>query len=129
MALTERARAMFADKTFAHVAAVDESGKPHATPVWIDVSDDEKLVINTAEGRVKDRLLKPGTWVAVSATNPQNPYDPILVRGPIVARTTEGADDVIDRLAFKYLGEESYPFRRPGEVRLTLLIDPVEVVG
>ena len=36
-------------------------------------------------------------------------------------------DELIDRLARKYLGADSYPFRQPGEVRLTLKIAPERV--
>ena len=34
----------------------------------------------------------------------------------------EGADEHIDKLAKKYLGVDSYPFRRPGEQRVTVRI-------
>ena len=45
----------------------------------------------------------------------------------LVDVTTDGADDLIDRLAQKYLGQEKYPNRRPGEVRVTLKIAPEKV--
>lgn len=127
--LTDTARAVLDGKAFAHVAVVDEQGQPHVSPMWVDVTEDGKVRINTAEGRVKSRLFQPGTVVALSATNPDNDYQHIMVRGPIVERTTEGADDVIDALAMKYLGKEKYPFRKEGEVRVTVVIDPQEVVG
>ena len=40
------------------------------------------------------------------------------------------ADAVIeaDRLAQKYLGQETYPFRQPGEVRVLYRIAPDKVV-
>ena len=34
----------------------------------------------------------------------------------------EGADEQIDRLAKKYIGADSYPFRAPGEQRVTVRI-------
>jgi hypothetical protein len=49
------------------------------------------------------------------------------VRSTVVDVTTEGADDLIDRLAQKYVGQEEYPFRKPGEVRVTLKIAPKKV--
>ena len=48
-------------------------------------------------------------------------------RGRVVDVTTEGADQLIDELAKKYLGEESYPYRQPGEVRLTIKIAPEKI--
>jgi hypothetical protein len=41
--------------------------------------------------------------------------------------TTEGADALIDRLAQKYLGVDSYPFRTPEETRITLKIAPERI--
>ena len=45
--------------------------------------------------------------------------------------TEEGADDHIDALAKTYLGADSYPFRRPGEQRVTVRIrvDKVDGIG
>jgi hypothetical protein len=60
--------------------------------------------------------------VAVSVTDPANPYTVIAIRGTVTGFTTDGADEVIDRLAKKYLDVDSYPFRREGEVRVTVRI-------
>jgi hypothetical protein len=38
--------------------------------------------------------------------------------------TEEGADAHIDSLAKKYLGQDKYPFRQPGEVRVMYRIEP-----
>ncbi len=38
--------------------------------------------------------------------------------------TESGADDHIDRLAQKYLGEERYSHRKPGVVRVMYKIEP-----
>jgi hypothetical protein len=45
--------------------------------------------------------------------------------------TEEGADAHIDALAKTYLGADTYPFRRPGEQRLTVrvTIDRVDGIG
>ena len=48
-------------------------------------------------------------------------------RGRVVNVTTEGADRLIDELAKKYIGEDTYPFRQPGEVRLTIKIAPEKI--
>jgi hypothetical protein len=36
----------------------------------------------------------------------------------------EGADEHIDRLAKKYLGQDRYPFRQEGEERVTMRVVP-----
>jgi PPOX class probable F420-dependent enzyme len=81
-------------------------------------------VINTALGRAKARNLATDSRVAVSLTDPDDPYVCVAVRGSVVSFTTDGADEVIDRLAKKYLDADSYPYRREGEVRVTVRIHP-----
>jgi hypothetical protein len=41
--------------------------------------------------------------------------------------TPEGADASIDKLAKKYLDQEEYPWRKPGEQRLIVRIRPEHV--
>jgi hypothetical protein len=41
--------------------------------------------------------------------------------------TTEGADEQIDHLAKKYLGQETYPWRNPEETRIKVRIRPEKV--
>ena len=128
MKLTDRARTILQSKTVAHIAAVDPAGRPHVTPVWVD-ADKETVWINTARGRVKDRLLQLGAPAALSAVDPENPYEHVQVRGHVSERREVGADADIDYLAQKYLGEERYPFRQPGEERVTIVIEPEQLTG
>jgi hypothetical protein len=85
--------------------------------------------VNTARGRVKDRNMKQNARVALSIVDPDNPYAHLAVRGKIVSATEEGADAGIDILAKKYLGQDKYPFRQPGEVRVIYEIEPTSVSG
>ena len=62
--------------------------------------------------------------VALSILDPANPYRYIEVRGTILERTEQGADAVIDHLAKKYLNVDKYPYRQPGEKRVTYKIKP-----
>jgi PPOX class probable F420-dependent enzyme len=116
-------RAIFAKNVLAHVASLDADGAPNVTPVWVEL-DGEDIVINTALGRAKARNLAADARVAVSLTDPDDPYTVIAVRGTVVVFTTDGADEVIDRFAKKYLNVDSYPMRREGEIRVTVKIHP-----
>ena len=62
--------------------------------------------------------------MAISLTDPDNPYSVVAIRGTVVGFTTDGADEVIDRLAKKYLDVDTYPYRREGEIRVTVRIRP-----
>jgi len=113
----------------AHFVTLMADGSPQVSPVWVDVEPDgSQILINTAEGRVKTRNVGRDDRVAVSVVDSKDPWRFVLVRGAIVERTHEGADALIDALAKKYMGVDSYPFRQPGEQRVTLKIRPHHVV-
>ena len=106
-----------------------QDGSPQVTPVWVDVEPDgSHILINTAEGRVKANNVERDPRVAVSVVDSNNAWRYALVRGTIVDRRREGADEHIDRLAKKYLDKDTYPFRRPDEQRVTLRIKPHHVI-
>jgi PPOX class probable F420-dependent enzyme len=99
------------------------------TPVWIDVEPDgSHILVNTANGRVKQRNVARDKRVAVSVVDKGDPWRFALVRGNIVEQRTEGADAHIDKMAKKYLGQDTYPFRQPNEQRVILRIKPHHVV-
>src|SRR5438132_7082888 len=113
-------------KSFANLATVMPDGTPQVTPVWFDMSGD-RIRVNTARGRVKDRNMQKNAAVALAILDPDNPYRHIAVRGRIANVTEEGADAHIDSLAKKYMGVDKYPFRQPSEVRVIYEIEPTSV--
>jgi len=119
---------LFRKKAFAHLATIMPDGSPQVSPVWIDY-DGTYLIVNTARGRQKDRNMLKRPKVAVNIQDPDSPYRYLLVRGAVVESTTDGADDVIDRLSLKYRGNPKYQNRRPGEVRVTFKIRPDRVTA
>lgn len=128
--LSESARALLEGPNFAHLATLMPDGSPQVTPVWVDVdADGTHVLVNTAEGRVKPRNVRRDPRVALSVANQENPYQMVSIRGRVVEITHEGADAHIDKMAKKYLGQDTYPFRRPGERRVILKIAPEQVAG
>lgn len=113
-------------KSFAHLATVMPDGSPQVTPVWFDM-EGGKVRVNTARGRVKEKNMKKGSWVAMAIMDPENPYRYIQIRGTVTNVTEQGADQHIDSLAKKYLGQDKYPFRAPGEVRVIYEIEPTSI--
>jgi PPOX class probable F420-dependent enzyme len=110
-------------KNFCHVATLRPDGSVHGVPVWVDVQDG-RPVLNTAEGRAWPRNLERDPRVTLTVQNMENPYEYLEVRGRVAERTHEGADAHIDSLAKKYLGEDTYPYRQPGEQRLIIRVEP-----
>lgn len=125
--ITPEVEKLFKDKNFASFATMMGDCSPQVTPVWVDY-DQGNILINTAEGRTKVRNVAKNPNVAVSVTDSANPYTMVSVRGRIVERTSQGADEHIDKMAKKYLGADKYPFRAPGEKRVLLRIKPEAVI-
>jgi PPOX class probable F420-dependent enzyme len=113
-------------KNFAFVATLMKDGSPQITPTWIDI-ENNIILVNTAEGRVKHKNVSRDPRVAVSIVDEKNPYSMITIRGRVVEQTTIGADEHIDKLAKKYLGVDKYPFRSPTEKRIILKIKPENI--
>lgn len=122
-AIPENFKDLFTKKAFAHLATIMPNGRPQVTPVWCDF-DGTYVRVNSARGRLKDKNMRRNSYVALSLQDPDNPYRYLEVRGKVVEITEEGADAHIDSLAKKYLGQDKYPFRQPGEVRVTYKIQP-----
>jgi PPOX class probable F420-dependent enzyme len=113
-------------KNFCNVATLRQDGSVHSVPVWVDVKDG-RPVLNTAEGRVWPNNLTRDPRVTMIVQNLENPYEYVEIRGRVAERTHEGADEHIDAMAKKYLGQDTYPYRQPGEVRLMITVEPQHV--
>jgi PPOX class probable F420-dependent enzyme len=124
--LKDKERKFLNDNPFIGVVTdLREDGSPHSTPVWVDV-DDGKVSFNTATGRAKPRHLEKDPRVALIVTDPEDPYKWVSITGR-AELTKQGADEQIDKLAKKYLGRDEYPWRKPEETRLKVLIEPQTV--
>ncbi|MEK7878876.1 MAG: PPOX class F420-dependent oxidoreductase, partial [candidate division NC10 bacterium] len=119
---------LFQKKAFAHLATINGDGTPQVTPVWVDF-DGTHIRFNTARGRVKERNLRRTPQVALAILDPDNPYRYLRVSGRVVEITEQGAEAHIDALAQKYLGQDRYPFRKAGEVRMLCKILPEKAAG
>ena len=124
--IPENYRKLFAVKACAHMATVMPDGTPQVTPVWVELVG-ERLLVNSALGRVKDRNLRANPAVAIEVQDPDNPYRYVSVRGRVVNFRQEGATEHIHQLARRYLGVEQYPYLKPGMQRVIYEIEPLSV--
>jgi len=125
-ALEGRAKELLEDKNFCQVGTLRTDGSPQVNPVWVDI-EGGMPTLNTAEGRAWPRNLERDPRVTLSVQNLQNPYEYVEIRGRVAERTHDGADAHIDALAKKYLGQDVYPYRQPGEQRLIIRVEPDHV--
>lgn len=124
--ITEPVAKLLQDKNFASLSTLMSDGSPQVTPTWVDV-EDNVILINTAEGRLKHKNISRDPRVAISVTDRINPYNMVTIRGKVVAQTNQGADEHIDKLAKKYLDIDRYPMKSPDEKRIILKIKPEKI--
>lgn len=110
-------------KAFAQLATLMPDGSPHVAPVWFEY-DGKNFLINTARGRVKEKNMSRDGRVGIDILDPENPYRHLSIRGRVAEVTEKGADEHIDKLTKYYTGQEKYPYRGPGEVRVIFKIEP-----
>jgi PPOX class probable F420-dependent enzyme len=111
-------------KAFAYLATVKKDGLPQVTPVWFDW-DGTHIVINTARGRVKDKVMHSKPHVAVLIPDPANPYRYLQIQGIVVSESEEGARQSIDEMSQKYHGTVYQSYK--GETRVIYKILPERV--
>ena len=114
------------DETQAYLflATAMPDGSPQVTPIWFNANDDY-ILINTNEGRTKDRNMKARPKVALVIQDPATPYRYIQIRGEIAEFTTQGADDHINQLSLKY---DNKPWKyREGQKRIIFKIKPTHI--
>ena len=127
-ALPEKIKTLLQKPVFVHFATVMKEGGPQVSPVWVDVEGDT-ILINSAEGRLKDTNVRGDARVALSVTDPANPYQAVMIRGRVTEITNEGADEHIDKMAKKYMGQDTYPFRAPNEKRVIYKIEADKIAS
>ncbi|WP_435363164.1 PPOX class F420-dependent oxidoreductase [Haloarchaeobius sp. DYHT-AS-18] len=129
--IPEQYHDLFEKATFAHFATVMPDGTPQVTPVWVDYDTESDLVlINTAQGRLKERNVRENPKVGIEMTDPDDPYRFLSVRGEVVEVTEEGAVEHIDKMTQRYMGQETYPNHgEEGGPRVIIRIRPDRVTG
>ena len=111
-------------KAYLFLATTMPDGSPQVTPIWFS-SDDEYILINTNEGRTKDRNMKARPKVALVIQDPTTPYRYIQIRGEIAESTTQGADEHINQLSLKY-DNKAWKYRE-GQKRIIFKIKPTHI--
>ena len=126
-AFPEKYLDLFQKKSFGAFTTLMPDGSPQTTPVWVDYQNGE-IWVNSALGRQKDKNVRRDARVAVAIMDADNPYRYVEVRGRVKEITQSGADAHIDAMAKKYLGQDKYPFRQPGEERVLYKIEIAKAV-
>jgi PPOX class probable F420-dependent enzyme len=110
---------------YAVLVTLYEDGAPHSTVTWVDAAEGQVLV-NTAEGRRKDRNLRRDPRAGVTVIG-EDFYRWVSIQGTVVDRVTgPQAAAHIDTLSRRYDGEPWTPVE--GQVRVLYRIEPHRII-
>ena len=88
----------------AHLATILPDGAPHSVPLWIGTHGDHVVILTGPNSR-KARNLRRDPRVAISLTPPDNPFQPVILRGRVVEGLAGNEGwEIVDRIARKYIG-------------------------
>jgi PPOX class probable F420-dependent enzyme len=108
----------------AHVATVGPDGEPQNSPVWIDWDGTYLRFAQVTGYRQKVRNLEREPRVALSIVDPANPYRYLEVRGTVERIEPDPDWAFINAMARKYLGQDRYPFGKPDDEWVVMVIRP-----
>jgi PPOX class probable F420-dependent enzyme len=115
-------RKLLSEPNHAVVSTLNPDGSVLSTVAWVS-AEDGTVAVNSAKGRRWPANLERDPRVTVLVYEDGNPYNYVEIRGTATA-TRDGADEHIDALAKKYINQDKYPFRQPGEERIKFVIQP-----
>ena len=123
--LTDWDLELLTEGKYAVLVTLYEDGAPHATVTWVDAADGHVLV-NTAQGRRKDRNLRRDPRAAVTVIG-EDFYRWASIQGTVADRVTgPEAEAHIDTLSRRYDGEPWTPVA--GQVRVLYRIEPQRII-
>jgi PPOX class probable F420-dependent enzyme len=118
-------RKLLENPNHAVVSTLNPDGSIHSAVAWVSL-EDGAVAVNSAEGRHWPTNLERDPHINLVVPADGNPYEYVEIRGTATS-SHDDADDHIDRLTKKYIGQNKYPFRAPGEVRVKFVISPERV--
>ena len=116
---------LLAQPIVAHLATRRSNGALQSNPVWFEW-DGTHLKISQTTTRQKMRNMTADRHVALSITDPNNPYRYIEVRGVVDKVEDDPHRAFIDHLSERYMGQRPYPHHQPGDERVIVFIRPTD---
>jgi PPOX class probable F420-dependent enzyme len=126
VSLPKEVREVLDGRSFAHLTTLDPDGSPQASAMWV-MRDGDHIVFNTLEGRRKWRNIRNDPRVAISISPHDAPYLNYSIQGRVVEMRSSDGKEIIDRLANKYRGVDEYEWLRPGDVRVTIIVEATRI--
>lgn len=107
MTRSERREFLMTPVRTATLATVRADGRPHATPVWIALDDDDTVVFTTGATSVKGKNILADPRVSLCIDDDRPPFAFVVIEGTATVSTDPG--DMISwatRIGGRYMGPD-----------------------
>ena len=116
MQLTETVRNFLAEPRFAVLATINKDGTPQQSVMWFELRG-EQIIMNTAQGRLKDRNIRRDTRASVCW---EDGYAYLTITGTVELNDDQKvAQADIKALAHRYNGADADTAHFESEHRIT----------
>lgn len=126
--LTDSAREMLRKPNPAVIATVRKDGQPVTAATWYLLRDDDRVLVNMDEGRVRLKHLHRDPRVSLTVTDKDNWYTHVTLIGRVVKIYDDPELADIDALS-KHYGGQPYPRRDRRRVSALIEVDRVHGWG
>jgi PPOX class probable F420-dependent enzyme len=110
-----------------YVATTMPDGSPQVTQTWVD-TDGAHILVNSVRGFRKIKNIERDPRITLAVSDPANLTRYYEIRGRVLAVTTDGAVEHIDKLAHKYTGQPYAWYGGRDQVRLIVTIEAERII-
>jgi PPOX class probable F420-dependent enzyme len=115
---------LLATTALAHIATIGPDGEPQSSPVWFDWDGAFIRFAQVARFQQKVRNLRREPRIALSIVDPADAYRYLEIRGTVERIDSDPDWAFINAMSKKYLDQDQYPFGKPGDEWLIVVIRP-----
>jgi PPOX class probable F420-dependent enzyme len=115
------------------LATVRQDGRPHVTPIWFILDDEDRVVFTTGRDSLKGKALRRDARVCMAVDDQTPPYSFVMIDG--VADLSEDRDEMLvwaTRIGARYMGldrAEAFGRRNAVEGELLVTVTPRRIVA
>lgn len=124
--IPENYKDLLKSNALAHIATIGPKGEPQSTPVWFEW-DGEHILFSQTKNRQKYRNVQREPRIALSIVDPTNPYRYLEIRGKVASIDEDQDNKFINLMAKKYINQDVYPWHRPGDERVVVVVEPEHI--
>ncbi len=128
MIIPEHSIDIFGKRSFWHIATMGPAGTPQSSPVWATF-DGTHVKFALFAGCQKHKNLLTNPELSMSATDPDDGYRYLEVRGRVVSIEDDSEMAFLNAMTLKYMDLDEYPYLETGDEPVVVSVEPTHTTG